>query len=332
MRLQLHPGDPVEQTKTEIAQILPVEPSLLDSRSQAEIEARVRAADAAMLQATAAKDSAIELADLAQHQLDRAAKLMKTSSISQQDRDEAEHQVAVTKANVRAAEFTVKVRTFEREQAVAASERVSDKSQESSTTAFRILSPTTGKVLRVFREDSGVVSLGTALVEIGDVQDLEMVLDILSSEAARIEPGDRVFLERWGGDQSLKGVVRRIEPSAFLKVSALGVEEKRVNVIADFEDPWDIRQGLGDGFRIEARIVIHETDDHSLKVASGALFRHESQWYVYRVRDGRAERVQVEVGASNGLETEILNGLGEGDLVVLYPTEQISAGVRLLSN
>ena len=332
LRLQLHPGDLVEQTETEIAQILPLEPNLLDARSQAEIEARVRATDAAMQQADAAKDSTVELAELAQHQLDRAMQLIKTNSISQQEMDDVEHHVAVTKANLRAAEFGLKVRAFQREQAVAASKRVNDKFQDRSTTALRIVSPTGGKILRVFREDSGVVAIGAPLVEVGDVQDLEMVLDILSSEAVRIEPGDHVFIERWGGDHSLKGIVRRIEPFAFLKVSALGVEEKRVNVIADFEDAWEVRQGLGDGFRIEARIVIHETDVNSLRVASGALFRHEDRWHVYRIRHGKVELVQVDVGASNGLEAEICSGLDESDVVVLYPTQQIRAGVRVLEN
>ena len=249
-----------------------------------------------------------------------------------QEMDEVEHHVAVTKANLRAAEFGLKVRAFQREQAVAASKRVNDKFQDRSTTALRIVSPTGGKILRVFREDSGVVAIGAPLVEVGDVQDLEMVLDILSSEAVRIEPGDHVFIERWGGDHSLKGIVRRIEPFAFLKVSALGVEEKRVNVIADFEDAWEVRQGLGDGFRIEARIVIHETDVNSLRVASGALFRHEDRWHVYRIRHGKVELVQVDVGASNGLEAEICSGLDESDVVVLYPTQQIRAGVRVLEN
>ncbi len=329
MRLLFHAGDIVEQNKTELAQIIPVAPHLLDSRSQAGLEARVLAAEAGVQQASANKDSAIELADLAQHKLMRAQQLIKSNSISQQDMDEAEHEFAMTKANVRAAEFAIIVRNFEREQAVAALARVADKSPERNSNTLQIVSPTSGKVLRVFREDSGVVEMGAPLLEIGNVKDLEIVLDILSTEAARIKPGDQVFIDRWGGEQTLKAIVRLIEPSAFLKVSALGVEEKRVNVIADFEDPWEDRQSLGNGFRVDARIVIHETAADSLKVAAGALLRHQGQWHVYRIRHSRAELVPVELGASNGLESEICSGLEEGDLVVLYPTEQIRAGVYL---
>ncbi len=329
LRLQLHPGDVVEQSVSELAQIIPVAPHLLDSRSQAGLEARVLAAEAAVQQASANKDSAVELAELAEHKLKRAQQLIKTSSISQQDMDEAEHEVAVTNANVRAAEFAIRIRNFEREQAVAALELVANKSPERSTNTFQIVSPTSGKILRVFHEDSGVVETGAPLLEIGDVKDLEIVLDILSLEAARIKPGDQVFIDHWGGDRTLKGIVRLIEPSAFLKVSALGVEEKRVNVIVDFEDSWEVRQGLGDGFRVEARIVIHETAADSLKVAAGSLFRHQGKWHVFRLRDRWAELVPVEVGVSNGLETEIRGGLNEGDCVVLYPTEQVRAGVYL---
>lgn len=184
-------------------------------------------------------------------------------------------------------------------------------------------------MLRVFHEDSGVVSIGTPLLEIGDVRDLEMVLDILSTEAIRIEPGDKIFIEHWGGREALHGIVRRIEPAAFLKVSALGVEEKRVNVIGDFVDPWESRKTLGDGFRIEARIVIETTNADSLKVASGALFRHGESWHVYRVRNSRVELVPVKTGATNGLETEIREGLDQGDVVVLHPTDQVSSGIRV---
>jgi HlyD family secretion protein len=332
LRLQLHPGDPVEQSKTELAQILPVEPALLDSRSQAEVDARVEVANAAMLQADAARESAKELAMLAQHNLDRAQRLINTKAISLQEFDDAEHQLAVAQANVRAAEFSCKVRAFEKEQALAAAARISDTSPDRKNSALKIVSPTSGTVLRVLREDAGVVSIGTPLIEVGDVKDLEMVLDILSSEAARIQPGDRVLVERWGGEQVLQGSVRRIEPSAFLKVSALGVEEKRVNVIADFQDPWELRRQLGDGFRIEVKIVIHETEPHSLKIAAGAIFRYQDRWHAYRINLGIARLVPVEVGASNGLETEIVSGLEAGDLVVLYPTEQIHDGVRVELN
>lgn len=329
LRLQLHPGDLVVQSETEIARMIPANPSLLDARSQAESEARMRAAEAGKEQANAVLTSAIEVADLAEHSLERARKLASSKSIPEAEMEQAEHEAGQAKANVRAAEFNLKVRTFELEQAVAALTQSTDQTISDQTAAMTIVAPTCGRVLRVFHEDAGVVNAGTPLLEVGNIQDMEMVLDILSTEAVRIQPGAKIFIEHWGGNSTLNGIVRRIEPAAFLKVSALGVEEKRVNVIADFVDPWEARKSLGDGFRIEARIVIDTTSPESLKVASGALFRHGESWHVYRVRNSRAELVPVAIGASNGYETEIREGLDRGEWVILHPTDQVRSGTRV---
>jgi HlyD family secretion protein len=329
LRLQLHPGDLVVQSETEVAKILPADPSLLDARTLAESEARKRAAEAAKEQANSVLDSAIELAELAEHHFERAKKLSVSNSISASELEEAEHKAGQAKANVRSAEFNSRVRAFELEQAVAALTQSAGGSLNDRTAAMTMVAPTFGRVLRVFREDAGVVNVGTQLLEIGDVQDLEMVLDILSTDAVRINPGDKIFIDHWGGSRTLNGIVRRIEPAAFLKVSALGVEEKRVNVIGDFIDPWEVRKSIGDGFRIEARIVVETTSPDSLKVASGSLFRHGETWHVYRVQNARAELVQVTIGASNGLETEIIKGLERGDRVLLHPTDQVRNGIRV---
>ena len=329
LRLQLHPGDLVVQSETEIAKMLPANPSLLDARSQAESEARMRAAEAGKQQANAVLTSAIEVADLAEHHVERAWKLASSKSISDAEMEQAEHQAGQAKANVRAAEFNSKVRAFELEQAVAGLMQSTDGKIGDRTAAMTIVAPTFGRVLRVFHEDAGVVNVGTPLLEVGDIREMEMVLDILSTEAVRIQPGAKIFIEHWGGKLTLNGSVRRIEPAAFLKVSALGVEEKRVNVIGDFVDPWETRQSLGDGFRIEARIVIETTSPDSLKVASGAFFRYGESWHVYRVRNSRAELVPVAIGASNGYETEIREGLERGDLVILHPTDQVRSGIRV---
>ncbi len=329
LRLELHPGDLVVQSGTEIAKLLPADPSLLDARAQTESEARVRAAEAGKEQASAVLASAIEVSNLAEHHLERARNLATSKSISAAEMEEAEHQAGQAKANVRAAEFNLKVREFELEQAVAGLMQSTDRKIGDPVT---IVAPTSGRVLKVFREDAGIVNAGTPLLEIGDIQNLEIVLDILSTEAVRIQPGAKIFIEHWGGDSTLNGRVRRIEPAAFLKVSALGVEEKRVNVIGDFVDPWEARQALGDGFRVEARIVIKSTNPDSLKVASGSLFRHGERWHVYRVRNSRAELVPVVIGASNGYETEIREGLERGDLVILHPTDQIRSGTRVTAS
>jgi HlyD family secretion protein len=329
LRLQLHPGDLVVQSETVIAKMIPANPSLLDARTQAEGEARMRAAEAGKQQANAVLTIAIEVAELAEHHLERTRKLASSKSLSEAEMEEAEHQAGQAKANVRAAEFNSKVRAFELEQAVAALTQSNERTISDRTAAMTIFAPTCGRVLRVFHEDAGVVNIGTPLLEVGDIQEMEMVLDILSTEAVRIQPGAKIFIEHWGGNSTLNGSVRRIEPAAFLKVSALGVEEKRVNVIGDFIDPWEARKALGDGFRIEARIVIETTSPDSLKVTSGALFRHGESWHVYRVRNSRAELVPVSIGASNGYETEIREGLERGDLVILHPTDQVRSGIRV---
>jgi HlyD family secretion protein len=329
LRVQLHPGDEVTATKTIIAQIVPSVPSLLDSRTRAELEARVRAAEAEKMKADADLESAHHLDGLAQHSLERATQLIATASIAPQEMDEIEHQAAVAKANVRAAEFMVKVKSFEEQQARVALERIQISENEDPSSTITLLAPTDGRVLRVLREDMGVVPVGTPIVEIGDVFDLELVLDILSTEAIRIKPGNRIDIVHWGGSETLHAIVRRVEPAAFLKVSALGVEEKRVNVIADFVEPISQREGIGDGFRVEAKIIVAETPADSLKVPSGVLFRDGEDWYGYRVRGGRARSTKLEIGLTNGMETEIRSGLDESDLVIVYPTDQVRDGVRV---
>lgn len=330
LRLQLHAGDMVEQSKTELVQILPADPSPLDARTQAECEARQRAAEAAKEQADAELATAREGAELALHTYDRALKLIGNNSISQAEFDEAEHHDRIAKANLRSAEFAAKVKLHERELARAALSRVSDTSGSNHQAAMRIVAPVDGRVLRVFHEDSSTVAAGTPLLEVGDPRDLEMEIDVLSSDAVRIQPSAKVLVDHWGGEHLLQGIVRTIEPSAFLKISALGVEEKRVKVIADFTEPWERLQRLGDGYRIEARIVVHTTKNDSLKVAAGCLFRHGDLWQVYRIKGGQAELVSVTVGATNGQETEIVGGLDEGDDVILHPSDQIRAGVSVV--
>jgi HlyD family secretion protein len=176
------------------------------------------------------------------------------------------------------------------------------------------------------------VAAASAILELGDASDLEIEIDVLSTDAVSVQPGDRVYVEHWGGSTTLEGVVRVVEPSAFLKISALGVEEKRVNVIADFVDPWTCRQTLGDGFRIEARIVVASTPDDSLLVPAGTLFREQNAWHVYRVVDGVAERCPVDVGETDGLQTEIKAGVSEDDALILHPTNKVREGVSVIGN
>jgi len=193
-----------------------------------------------------------------------------------------------------------------------------------------VKAPASGRVLRVVEESSRAVAVGTPLMEIGDSTDLEVVIEVLSRDGAAIQPGTRVELEQWGGSEPLQARVRLVEPSAFTKVSALGVEEQRVNVIADIVTPVEKRASVGDAFRVEARIITWESGN-VLKVSSGALFRRGEQPAVFVLRNGRAELKQIKVGRTSGTEAEILEGLQSGDDVILYPGDRINDRDRVKS-
>ena len=183
-------------------------------------------------------------------------------------------------------------------------------------------------MLRVLHESAGIVTPATELLELGDPADLEIEVDVLSSDAVKVEPGARALLVHWGRDEQLEGRVRLVEPAAFTKVSALGVEEQRVNVILDFAGDASTRPALGDAFRVEARIVVWHSDA-VLKVPGSALFRHEEKWSVFEVVGGLARLRPVEIGHRNDLEAEILSGLQENAVVILHPSDRILDGTRV---
>jgi len=191
-----------------------------------------------------------------------------------------------------------------------------------------VRAPVTGRVLRVIEESTRVVTAGTPLVEIGNPAEIEAVITVLSRDGAMIAPGTPVELEQWGGGKPLPARVRFVEPAAFTKISALGVEEQRVNVIADLLTPPEQRRSLGDNFRVEAQIIIWETNQ-TLKVPTGALFRHGQQWSAFVVAEGRARLRPVQVGRSSGTETQVLDGLMEGEEVILYPGDRVRDGQRV---
>jgi HlyD family secretion protein len=188
-----------------------------------------------------------------------------------------------------------------------------------------IRSPAPGRVLKVLEQSEKIVMAGTPLLVVGDPSRLEVVIDLLTTEAVKVKAGQEVLLDKWGGEHSLKARVRLVEPWGFTKVSALGVEEKRVNVIADFVDPPN---SLGDGFRVEARIVLWKGE--VLKIPANALFRVGSHWAVFVHENGRAKRRQVQVGHQGTFEVEILSGLKEGEEVLLHPSNQIKDGLRIV--
>jgi HlyD family secretion protein len=334
-RIKLHAGDRVPAGQT-LAVIEPADPELLDPRALAQAEATVKTSKAALEKAGAQLKScevALELAEAEHH---RAQQLQQKNAISKAELETRVMQKRTREEELRTARFAEEVARFELEQARAALVRTRPRTGEFDEHAqFEIPSPSLPQsgvvfhVLRVLQESEAVVAAGTPLIELGDLSDLEVEIDVLSSDAVRIPPHAKVLLEQWGGDEPLEARVRLVEPSGRTKISALGVEEQRVYVIADFPDRERLPASLGDGFRVEAKIVIWENDD-VLKVPTSALFRHGDGWAVFRVEGDRAALRAVQVGKKNGLAAEITEGLADGDTVVVHPGDKVTDGVQIV--
>jgi HlyD family secretion protein len=325
-RIRLKPGHEVEAGRTLLAAVEPFVPELLDPRTVAMAEARVRAADAALQRAKAFAGRARANHDYAQAEVERSRELFAVKAISRSELDRAEVAARSAQEELNSAEHAVRIAGYELEQARAALLRTQPDAQAGEQ--FEIRSPISGKVLRVFQESASAVAPGTALLEVGDPQNLEIEIDVLSVDAVNIRPGAKVWLEFWGGPQPIEARVRVIEPSGFTKISALGVEEQRVWVIADFAAPREQWESLGDAYRVEARIVTWESDD-VLKVPAGALFRAGAEWAVFVVADGRARLRRVQMGRRGEQEAEVLGGISEGEWVIVHPSDRISDGVAI---
>ena len=323
-------GDAVLAGKTRLAVIEPSDPALLDARTIAQAEARVKAAEATKARSVPDLARARAAEDLAKADLRRAQQLIAQGAMSQQQFDAARERERAAAESVKAAQYATQIADFELEQTQAALLRVRPdaSSQQAEPGSFDIYSPISGRVLRVLQESATAVAPGQPLLEVGDPTNLEIVVDVLSSDAVKVRPGAKMLLEHWGGAQPLVARVRRVEPAGFLKVSALGVEEQRVNVIGDFVDPLERWSTLGDAFRVEARIVTWEGQD-VLRVPSSALLRSGDGWAAFMVSAGRARIRQVRIGHSNGLESEILGGLEAGDRVIVHPGDKVKDGGRV---
>ena len=322
-RIDLDPGDPVVAGKTVVARFQPTDPALLDVRTRAELEARVRASQSAIGAARAERDRIRTELTCAQAELKRARELVKGGALAPRDLEAAEQRAKALEQSIASADFAVATAQHELEVARAGLLQT----RGGRTTPIPLYSPVDGVVLRLVQESETVVPTGQPLVEVGDLRNLEIVADLLSSEAVKVAAGHPVIVEQWGGERSLKGRVRRVEPSGFTKISALGVEEQRVNVIVDLDErPMD----LGDGFRVEIAVIVW-SKDNVLKVPTSSLFRSGADWAVYTVQDGKAVRQIVKIGQRNGLEAEVLDGLAEGQRIVVYPSDAIQDGVTLTS-
>jgi len=327
-RIGLKPGAVVEAGRTVLATLETKGADLLDARGEAQARAQVQAARARRELAAARLESARAVAALAAEERDRLRALRAAGSIAQQEIDAGETRAITAQQDVRAGEFALQVAGFELAQAQAVLLRGQSVGAAARGEPLVITSPVNGRVLRVFQESERSVPAGFPLLEIGDPADLEARIEVLSREGVAIQPGARVQLEQWGGGEPLAARVRLVEPSAFTKISALGVEEQRVNVIVDLTDPLAKRPTLGDAYRVEARIVTWE-GRNLLKVPTGALFQRGESWQAFVLDGGTARRRTLRIGHSNGLEAEVIEGLHEGDQVIVYPGDKIADGVRV---
>ena len=323
-RIEFEVGDTIQQSQT-LALLEALPSAVLDPRSRAEAKARVEAAkaafDAAREQAAAAKADA-ELAKI-NHQ--RIVDLCKVQCASKEEEDLALTRVRSTRALEQSAIFAVDIAQHELE---AAKTVLAYAGSTKGGEQVNITAPISGSVMKIFRESEGVVAAGEPLLEVGNPQQLEVEVDVLSADAVRIVAGTRVLFERWGGDQPLEGRVRTIEPVGFTKVSALGVEEQRVLVISDLVSEPDLWQRLGDGYRVEASFILWEAEN-VLTIPASTLFRYQDGWAVFAVEADNAQLKKVEIGQRNGLQAQVLSGINENQRLITHPSEMINDGTKV---
>ena len=325
-RIDLRAGDAVAAGQV-LAVIEPARAVALDPRTRAQGQAQVRSAQAALVVAEQNAAAAGAAAQLAQQERARAESLRAANFISAQALDTARSAETRARAVQQAAAHSVRVARFELDTARAAVASAARLQNGGAAEALPVRAPVAARVLKLIHESEGAVAAGQPLLEIGNPQNLEVEVEVLSTHAVKILPGSKVILDRWGG-APLQGTVRIVEPSGFTKISALGVEEQRVRVIVDFASPREAWQRLGDGYRVEARFVLWE-GDNVLQLPTSALFRHGEGWAVFAVDGGRARLTPVETGQRAGLATQILSGLAAGARVISHPDDKIDDGTRV---
>ncbi|MCK9368317.1 MAG: efflux RND transporter periplasmic adaptor subunit [Metallibacterium scheffleri] len=324
-RLQLHVGDAVKAGQV-LFTLEPLPPAALDARARAETQAQVLRAEAAMRAAETNAQAAAADATFAVREQARLRPLFDTGQISRTQYDRAASDADRAGAALQSARAAIEVAAYERQAAQTALRYAAG--ERGAAERIKVASPVSGVVLDIQREDEGVVTAGQPVLSVGDPRSLEIVIDVLSADAVRIRPGMAVWLERWGGSEALEARVRTVDPTAFTKVSALGVEEQRVRVVSDLLTPAERWPLLGDAYRVEARFVLWESAD-ALRVPHSSLFRAGEQWAVFAAQDRRAARRLVKLGHHGVLFAEILDGLAEGETIVTYPDDRLADGARV---
>jgi len=327
-RIQMNVGDSIEKGQT-ILSITPLESRVLDPRSRAEAQARVAAAKSALESARDQAESVEAAAVFYTSEVKRMQPLFKKGVISKGAFDKAEMDVLAANARLRASRHAVEVASYELQAAQTALKYSAGTTQANAQIRVPVISPISGKILKIQRKCEGPVSTGETLLEVGDTSILEVEVDVLSADAVKVKPGMKVLFERWGGEKQLEGIVRLIEPVGFTKVSALGVEEQRVLIIVDFTSPHELWQRLGDGYRVEARFVLWH-QENVLQVPASSLFRYEEGYALFVVENNRAVRRVVKVGQRNGLIAQILEGLKENEIVINHPSDEVEHGKKVM--
>lgn len=322
-------GDPVRQGKTVVASLEPLIPAFLDIRTRRVLDARALAAKSAvdLAHATVARASA-DL-EFRNKELARAERLIKRQVVSQHHYDQAAmaQKTSAAALNTAIAELGVRQRELEsaRAQLIEPSD---DLDQNNAQCCIQVYAPVSGRVIRIVTESETVVQSGAPLLELGDPSDLEIVVDLLSIDAVRIQEGAKAEIVSWGGEKPLHGTVTRIEPTGFTKISALGIEEQRVKVRLAIQEPFGQRLRLGHDYRVYVKIIEWQ-GDKVLSVPLSALFRQGPSWALFVVSDGEARSRNVSVGRKNGFNAQITKGVAESDRVILHPNDRIRDGSRV---
>jgi HlyD family secretion protein len=330
-RVMLDVGEAVEMGETVVAEIEPIDPTLLDARTEIEGEAAIRSAEAALKLARSELVRGQAELDFAQGELERQRKLKESGVVADRALEEARREFRTRFLSLETARAALQERSFDLDRARAHLVSPLDaEDPHGHCECIPIHAPVSGRILSVLHESAGVVQAGEPLVEIGDPRDLEIVVDLLSADAVKVEEGQRVLIEEWGGEAPLEGRVRRVEPLGFTKVSALGIEEQRVNVVIDLTSPQESWQRLGHGYRVEVKIVLWEGDGVLALPLSSFFRRDDGDFAVFVVEDGVVRVRPVERGRQTGLEAEVVAGLEAGETVVLYPNDRVAEGVRVV--
>ena len=322
-------GDIVFEGETVVAVVQPQETGFLDTRTRVQAEAAVREAEAALQVAETNVRQAEEELNYVNSQLERIQTLVDRGVASLTQLEDAAQNQAVREAVLESAKASQQAAESALERARAALIQPGEDSGAEESCCVRITAPADGAVLDIVNVSERPVQAGAPLLSIGQPDNLEIVADILSSEVVRIEEGAPVLVERWGGDETLRATVSEVDPAARTKVSALGIEEQRVDVTMDFEDGDVTGKGLGEGFAVFVRIIVWEGED-ILQVPVSSLFRDDGGWALFAVEDDVARKTPVEVGRRSGLMAEIVSGIEEGARVITHPSDRVEDGVAVV--